>query len=161
MDADVKEHPTAVMGFARKGGEGYFEAVPSAASEARRWVGAYLQSVYRVHTRASADAVDDSRLAVTELVTNARREPTLFTLNGEPAVCVRVVECETVYRVEVYDGNPTPPPEVPECASETSTAGRGLFLVDAFVAERGCDPYTHPKTGRRGKCVWFTVPRGE
>lgn len=120
------------------------------------------------------DLMDEAELLVSELVTNAGRQRELFVINGDAHTRVRIVRESTVWRIEVYDGNPSPPPAPPvfddlvepdeDAGTDVdvmslSLSGRGLPLVDAFALERGWTPYTNPMTKRPGKCVWFTMAR--
>lgn len=144
----------AVMTFEPAGGKGFFAANSTAPREARRWVGAYFLAQGR------GDLMDDAELLVSELVTNALlHAPPLFEHNGEKQICVRMVRFPKVYRVEVYDGDPSAPPEHPSFAGSKRIHGRGLPLVDDLATERGWLPYTDPQTGAKGKCVWFTFER--
>lgn len=152
MDTDVTERPAAVMGCHKAGGVGLFRANPTAPGEARRWVKAY----FLAHAPRLAD---DAELLTSELVTNALLQPALFRRDGKPAICVKIVQGEGAYRIEVYDGTPAPPPERPECVDWDSETGRGLYTVDAVAAQRGWSSHVDQNTGITGKCVWFTLLR--
>ena len=87
--------------------------------------------------------VDNARLVVTELVTNA-------TLHGRPPISVRARRRPGLIRVEVEDGGQTLP--VLPLHSTDSMTGRGLALVAAVAAAWGVEP--GPK-GR--KVVWVDL----
>lgn len=145
------------MALNEYGGHALFAQDASAVSEARTWVVAYFRA------QGYADLAESARLAVSELMTNALREPALFEADGDKLVAVKIVRDRDVHRVEVYDGNPEPPPAesfLPD--EEDSLTGRGLLLVDAYVNQRGWTKYCEPATGKAsGKCVWFTLARPE
>ncbi|MEV7401719.1 ATP-binding protein [Streptomyces sp. NPDC091267] len=88
--------------------------------------------------------IDDIRLCVSELATNA-------VLHGVPpgrefAVGLRATE--ELMRLEVRDsGGGVPVVQQPE---ESNCSGRGLFLAGALAAEFGVDHHT------LGKTVWLT-----
>jgi serine phosphatase RsbU (regulator of sigma subunit) len=102
-------------------------------------------------TRALADrppsVVDDARLVVTELVTNA-------WLHGVPPVIVRLRQADGHVRVEVHDGGQSLP-VIPAHSTEAMT-GRGLALVAAVSAAWGVEPRE-----RGGKVVWADLAPGE
>ncbi|MEU8624878.1 ATP-binding protein [Streptomyces sp. NPDC048669] len=91
--------------------------------------------------------IDDIRLCVSELATNA-------VLHGVPpgrefAVLLRTTE--ELVRLEVRDsGSGLPVARQPE---EDSCSGRGLFLVGELAAEFGVDHHVV------GKTVWLTFEK--
>ena len=92
-----------------------------------------------------AGVVDNARLVVTELVTNA-------TLHGRPPLSVRVRRTGDRIRVEVEDAGPGMP--VLPLPSTESMTGRGLSLVAAVGAAWGVEP------GAPGhKVVWVDLDR--
>ncbi len=111
---------------------------PSAAGRARSWVAERL-SAWEVSA-----VVDDLRLVVSELVSNA-------VLYARTAVDVMLSIGEGVIELTVRDHNPRTPRPRPQQADEAATGGRGLVLVEALsddwgVAER-----------MAGKEVWFRL----
>lgn len=152
MGTKVTDRPAASMTFNAHGGKGLFTADRTAPSAARKWVASYFEAQDR------ADVVEDVKLLVSELVTNALRQLALFVVDGEDVICVRIVRGPKYYRVEVYDGNPEGIPTDPQLSDVTSKSGRGLPLVGAFAAQWGWTPYAEPD-GDEGKCVWFTILR--
>jgi serine phosphatase RsbU (regulator of sigma subunit) len=94
----------------------------------------------------AASLVDDARLVVTELVTNA-------CLHGEPPVTVRVRRVGSRVQVEVEDGGQSLP-VIPAHSTEAMT-GRGLALVAAVGAAWGVEAGTG-----RGKVVWAQLTEG-
>ena len=111
----------------------------TAAAEARAAVGA-------LDGRADADVLDDVRLLLSEVVTNAVRH------SGEPAgakigLCVSVTHGRV--RAEVIDGGrgfePTPR-DLPQLES----GGWGLHLVDRLADRWGVDRGRAPR-------VWFEI----
>lgn len=106
------------------------------AADARRFVERTL------HGWRCPDAVDDTRLLVSELVSNAVRHA------GTPVRLTLRLDDGRV-RVEVSDGAAgTPRPRLAEADSE---AGRGMFLMDQLARDWGVRPE------RRGKTVWFVL----
>lgn len=98
-----------------------------------------------LHTTPYADLVDDARLAVSELVTNA-----LVHAGTVIGLVVRADDHGVL--VEVHDGNPQLP-LVRRRAREAGT-GRGLHMVESLADEWGIAP-----DGERGKAVWFRLGR--
>ncbi|MEU6709651.1 ATP-binding protein [Streptomyces wuyuanensis] len=88
--------------------------------------------------------VDDARLIVSELVTNAIRH----TRTG--AVGVSVTRLSGHVRIVVTDDSSTLPARVPPAAD--AEAGRGLQLVDQLATRWGSQPLP---TGKR---VWAELP---
>ncbi|GLY86515.1 ATP-binding protein [Actinoallomurus iriomotensis] len=153
MSAHITETPVANMEFGDDGVRALFVKDTTAPGEARTWVAAY----FLAHGRA--DAISDARILVSELVTNALREATLFEVNGRAAIQATITRGPLAYRVGVYDGNPDPPPQPPETPALDTEAGRGLVLVAAIAARWGSTPFTDSARGHRGKYVWFELPR--
>jgi serine phosphatase RsbU (regulator of sigma subunit) len=91
--------------------------------------------------------VDDARLVVTELVTNA-------CLHGAPPIVVRVRRTDRGVRVEVQDGGHSLP-LIPAHSTEAMT-GRGLTLVAAVGAAWGVEP-----APAGGKVVWVELVDAE
>ena len=114
-------------------------AEPDAAGRARRFTTAALSD-------APADVVEDARLVVTELVTNA-------LLHGEAPVSVRALVLDGVYRLEVEDAG-RQLPLVP-ARSEDAMTGRGLALVSALASRWGVEPGEHG-----GKVVYAELAPG-
>lgn len=111
---------------------------PSAAGQARAWV------AERLAAWDVTGVVDDVRLVVSELVSNA-------VLHARTVIEVVLSIAEGVIELAVRDHNPrTPRPRV-QRADDAATSGRGLMLVEALsddwgVAER-----------MEGKEVWFRL----
>jgi serine phosphatase RsbU (regulator of sigma subunit)/anti-sigma regulatory factor (Ser/Thr protein kinase) len=112
---------------------------PGAVPRARAQVTSALSS-------RPAALVEDAKLVVTELVTNA-------LLHGRGPVAVRIVESGPTVRVEVEDADPGMP-VLPRHSPETMT-GRGLALVARLAASWGA--------GARGtgKVVWAELVEGD
>lgn len=146
------EPPAAGETAEAEGGEAEFAATNTAPREARKWVVAHL-----IADGADDGLADAGELLTSEVVTNALLQKPLRTAAGHAVIRVRIVPGAGVYRIEVYDGEPTAPPTSPGLPDQTCTSGRGLPLVDAYAAQRGWRPYVDPVTGQPGKCVWFTL----
>lgn len=125
--------------------ERLFARHASTVGRARTWVLNYLAD------RSVSDRVDDVRLCVSELVTNAIE-------HGTPVgrdILVRVTVVGDVLRVEVHDaGNGVPR----LCTvTEDDDHGRGLLLLDELADDWGVSHRQGP-----GKAVWaeftFTAP---
>lgn len=125
-------------------GEATYPKDPEAVAEARRFVADHLAQL----TPALTDSqLDDVRLIVSELVTNAVRYGT------EPGDRVRVVvtpAADTV-RIEVHDPERRRPHFKP--VSDERPGGRGLLIVEAIAARWGVDERPF------GKSVWAEVAR--
>lgn len=115
---------------------------PSSVGEARRWVGDLL-------TRWDlAAAIDDLRLVVSELVSNA-------VLHARTAVDVALSVGEGVIELAVRDRNPrTPRPRVADRGLD-ATGGRGLLLVQELSDDWGVSERMDSKE------VWFRVAAPE
>ena len=108
----------------------------SAVGVARRWVTDLLTEW------DLTDAVDDLRLVVSELVSNA-------VLHARTVIDVALSIAEGVLELSVSDRDPRTPRPRPQHPEELATGGRGLLLVaslsdDWGIAER-----------MTGKEVWF------
>ncbi|GAB2920269.1 ATP-binding protein [Streptomyces mayteni] len=117
---------------------------PEVVAAARQFVCEVLARL----TPALADSqIDDARLIVSELVTNAVRYGT------EPGDSVRVViaPAADVVRIEVHDTVRRRPRIKPE--SDERVRGRGLFIVEALAVRWGVDDRP------LGKAVWAEVAR--
>lgn len=89
-----------------------------------------------------AEAVDDSTLLVSELVTNA-------ILHARSPVDLVVRKVKGAVRIEVFDdGNGVPQPLH---ADHEDDAGRGLGLVEAVATRWGVDDID------AGQSVWFEI----
>lgn len=106
------------------------------AADARRFVERTLPEW------GCGEAVDEVRLLVSELVSNAVR-------HAGTRVRLVLTREEGTIRGEVSDGSPKAPR--PRLAEHDSEAGRGLFLLDQMAREWGVRPE------RQGKTVWFVL----
>lgn len=93
------------------------------------------------------DLVDDAKILVTEVLTNAIQHAA-----GSRDITVLAAWTQQVLHVEVHDGDSTSLPEVVLPAAATRTRGRGLPLVDALSAAWGWAPLQP-----HSKCVWFEL----
>ena len=110
-----------------------------AASVARTFVDDHSDSLPH-------DLVEDAKLLVTELVSNAVR-------HGRPEVFLRVSLQPPLIGIAVQDdGASVPTTEIkpPDTASAT---GRGLMIVDRMSSDWGVIPNDPPP----GKVVWFRL----
>ncbi|MGW8399632.1 ATP-binding protein [Streptomyces lydicus] len=115
---------------------------PEAPAAARRFVCEVLAH----HAPGLAEStVDDVRLIVSEMVTNAYRYGT------EPgdSVLVVIVPAVELVRIEVHDPRRKHPEYKPESAIRAR--GRGLFILDALAARWDVDDRPF------GKIVWAEV----
>lgn len=112
-------------------------AEPKMCRPARNFVGDYLRA------SGLAEVADDAALAVSEAFANALRHP-MKDATGKHIIIVRVLRVGGVVRIEVYDGNPNPPPTTPLEVGWNAEKGRGLHVID-HLAMRG----------------WFPVPGGK
>jgi anti-sigma regulatory factor (Ser/Thr protein kinase) len=87
------------------------------------------------------DQLQDIVLVVVELVTNAE-------LHTRSPKALAMSHGHATVRVEVADGDPTPP--VLQPPSTTRSGGRGICLVDAISTDWGVERY------RNGKSIWST-----
>ncbi|WP_203336367.1 ATP-binding protein [Nocardioides limicola] len=117
---------------------------PQSAAVARQWAAQVCERLGR------PELVDSTRIAITELVTNA-------LLHGEPPIVLEVGGTPQLPRFEVHDGSPRPPQLPPPLhdADELSTFGRGLQMVAMTSVAWGAT------TKPGGKSVWFVPAAGE
>jgi len=112
---------------------------PAAAAEARAAVGL-------LEGRADPDALDDVRLLVSEVVTNAVRH------SGSPAgtlIDLEIAARGDDVRVEVVDsGNGFAPR--PRATGQSQASGWGLHLVDRLARRWGVERSPRPR-------VWFEL----
>jgi len=111
---------------------------PSDVRRARDW------AALACHEIARSDLIECTRLAVSELVTNAQR-------HGAPPIVLWLTGTVEEPRFEVHDGSPRLPVE--RVAGEHESSGRGLLLVARASTAWGVE------TGADGKAVWFTPAR--
>ncbi|MCU1588421.1 MAG: hypothetical protein JWN31_1914, partial [Frankiales bacterium] len=112
---------------------------PVAVPQARTFVAGELTGV-------AADVVEDAKLVVTELVTNA-------LLHGNAPLTLRVLPSAAEVRVEVQDGSRVLP--VLPLQNLEAMTGRGLGLVAALSESWGVEPVPG------GKVVWAALsPEG-
>ncbi|MGW7364344.1 SpoIIE family protein phosphatase [Streptomyces sp. NPDC054841] len=112
-------------------------ATPASVSQARAFVGKSLISW------DCAQLVDDARLLVSEVVTNAIQ-------HGQGPVRLRMRRNSTELTVEVSDHSHHPPQ--PRLAAADDESGRGLILVDTLASSWGVRPTDD------GKTTWFSLP---
>jgi serine/threonine-protein kinase RsbW len=117
-------------------------AVPAAAATARREV------TRRLSARVAVNALEDVRLLLTELVTNALRHG---KVTAEDEIGVRAEVAEGTVRIEVHD--PGRNGEVEPRRPGARGGGYGLFLVDRLTSRWGVDH-------RDGTTVWAELPAG-
>lgn len=111
-------------------------AHPASTRAARAFVAEHLRSW------DLDDAIDDSTLLVSELVTNA-------ILHARSPVDLVVRKVRSAVRVEVFDDrNGVPQPVHPDHEDD---AGRGLGLVQAVATRWGVDDVD------QGKTTWFEI----
>ena len=112
---------------------------PSAVPAARRFAS---QAV--VDLGGDEEALDKTKLLVTELTTNA-----VMHAQSEIRLSVEPVDDDRV-RIEVRDDDPSP--IAPPCRPDPeATSGRGLWLVSALANAWGIN------RNARGKTIWFEV----
>lgn len=112
-----------------------FRRDPHDVAGARRFVAAVLTES---GVELDAAVVDVALLAVSELATNAiEHAESDFEVS---------VDVDSVVRIAVHDGSPTPP--VPRDASADDVSGRGMSIIDAV-----CDAWG-VVTEAAGKHVW-------
>ena len=109
------------------------------------------EAVFRQYVRLAChqrrrDALLDRVLLVTdELVSNSIRHAG----GPERFVEVAILPTQRGVRVEVSDGDPTPP--APRDATADDLSGRGLQVVTSIADEWGCD------SSEQGKTVWAEI----
>ncbi|MGW7092621.1 ATP-binding protein [Streptomyces sp. NPDC054874] len=133
------------------GGESYRLSLPNTAS-APRLARDFVTSLLEVSRHLGL--VDDARICVTELVTNAH----LHT--GTPRIRVHAaVNRKRVTVTVTDDGSPLCGALGAPGAGPEAEGGRGLVLVESLALAWGTrgDDRRHP--GR--KAVWFTLGRSE
>jgi len=111
---------------------------PAAAGQARRWL---TELLVRWDL---ADAADDLRVVVSELVSNA-------VLHARTILDVALSVAEGVLELSVSDRDPRSPRPRPQRSDDYATGGRGLVLVEALSDDWGIAE----RMG--GKEVWFRV----
>ncbi|WP_329386710.1 ATP-binding protein [Streptomyces sp. NBC_01716] len=129
------------------GGESYRLVVPNTAHAprlAREFVSALLD------VSGYATLVDDARICVSELVTNAHRHTRTRQIRVEAVVSRKRA---TVY---VCDSNPWALP-VPGEAQDVSEHGQGLRLVESIA--RGWGLTIYGGCSPSYKAVWFSLAR--
>ncbi|MFI2291258.1 ATP-binding protein [Streptomyces niveus] len=139
--------PTSPTTPHRHGGESYRLTVPSTAHAprlARDFVAGLLQ------VSGYALLVDDARLCVSELVTNAHRHTRTRRIRVEAVVNRKVA---TVY---VCDSNPWDLP-APGEAGAVQEGGQGLRLVESLARDWGATVYGGREPAY--KAVWFSLAR--
>lgn len=113
-----------------------------AASIARQFV-----ESNRDHLRS--DLIDDAKLLVSEIVTNA-------VLYGQPGITLALRVDPPCLGVIIVDEGPNQPQLPEHSPGPENTSGRGLLIVDALASSWGVIPATPPP----GKAVWFSlIPR--
>lgn len=132
------------------GGESYRLTVPNTA-HAPRLARDFISTL--LHVSGYAPVVDDGRLCVTELVTNAHRHTRTRQIRVEAVVNRKQA---TVY---VCDSNPWVLP-VPGGVSPGGVQedGQGLRLVESLARAWGLT--IHGGCVPAYKAVWFTLARG-
>ena len=120
-----------------------FAPAPSAATDARAKV------TERFGSRLAARVLEDVRLLVTELVTNALRHG---SLRKGDRVSLKASLADDMLRIEVRD--PGRDGEVaPRAPGARSGGGYGLYLVDKLAKRWGVDR-------QDGTLVWCELPSG-
>ncbi|MCL7376415.1 ATP-binding protein [Streptomyces sp. 35G-GA-8] len=133
-----------------QGGETYRLALPNTASAAKV-ARDFVTSLLGVNRHRGL--VDDARLCVTEVVTNAHRH------THTSLIRVHVTVDHKQATVSVADDRPwafpVPAEPVAVCVGREQEGGRGLMLVDSLARAWGFTIYG----GRspRLKAVWFTL----
>lgn len=92
----------------------------------------------------NAQVMDDAKLLVSELVTNALQ-------HGTPPISM-CVECDAIdgLRISVSDGDRSDP--IPRQAAPDAESGRGMRLVDVISDQWGIDHHDGD-----GKDIWFRL----
>ncbi|MFI6083951.1 ATP-binding protein [Streptomyces sp. NPDC051217] len=138
---------TTPMPTPLQGGEIYRLAVPNTAA-APKIARDFLDSVLRVSRHGSL--MDDARLCVTELVTNAHRH------TQTPLIRVTVAVNRKRITVYVTDDTPwsLPAPNLNPTEHELG-CGQGVFLLDRVAETWGSTIYGGLTPSH--KAVWFTL----
>ncbi|MEV1048026.1 ATP-binding protein [Streptomyces sp. NPDC049916] len=134
------------------GGESYRLTLPNTAN-APRLARDFLTSLLRLSRHPGL--VDDARLCVTELVTNAHRH------TRTPLIRVHVtVNRKRVTVAVTDDGGPAGTPFTPASRPDPEReSGRGLVLVESLALAWGTGTGGERYPGRT--VVWFTLGRPE
>ena len=117
-------------------------AAPTAATTAR------CEMTRRLSQRVSGGALEDVRLLLTELVTNALRHS---AVRPEDEIGVRAEVADGTVRIEVHD--PGRDGEVEQRKPGSRGGGYGLFLVDQLTSRWGVER-------RNGTTVWAELASG-
>lgn len=117
-------------------------AVPAAAVTARSEV------TRRLAKRVTGGVLEDVRLLLTELVTNALRHG---AVEPDDEIAVRAEVAGGTVRIEVHDPGRNGPVEPREPG--THGGGYGLYLVERLTREWGVER-------RNGTVVWAELPAG-
>ncbi|MEV8401342.1 ATP-binding protein [Streptomyces niveus] len=139
--------PPATIPALHRGGESYRLVVPSTAHAprlAREFVTVLL------HVSGYTPLVDDARLCVSELVTNAHRHTRTRRIRVEAVVNRKLA---TVY---VCDNNPWDLP-APGEGGVVQEGGQGLRLVESLARDWGATVYGGREPAY--KAVWFSLAR--
>jgi anti-sigma regulatory factor (Ser/Thr protein kinase) len=119
-----------------------FEAVPTAATHAR------TEMTERFASRLATRVLEDVRLLVTELITNALRHG---SLRNDDRVSLKAWLTGDILRIEVRD--PGRAGDVTPRQPGQRDGGYGLYLVEQLTKRWGVDC-------RDGTVVWCEVPSG-
>lgn len=95
-----------------------------------------------------AGMIDDAKLLVSELVTNA-------VLHGRPDITLRLRLGPPSIGFSVHDDGPSIPSDVASAPDPEATGGRGLMIVDQLASSWGVVVSDPPP----GKSVWFRLDR--
>jgi anti-sigma regulatory factor (Ser/Thr protein kinase) len=117
-------------------------ALPSAATTAR------LEVTRRLSQRVTVGVLDDVRLLLTELITNALRHA---GLRPGDEIGVKAELTDDTVRLEVHDPGRDGP--ISQRAPDARDGGYGLFLVDSLTTEWGVER-------RDGTTVWAELAVG-
>jgi anti-sigma regulatory factor (Ser/Thr protein kinase) len=144
MDAPAVDNADSIVLAARPNAVGLSRAMVAAAM--KRW--------------GLARMTDDAVLIVSELVANAVQATGSVAerlpwehLRDVGMIKVQIARRNSCVLVEVWDNDPTTPPELRNAPPEAES-GRGLMIVDALAARWGHYP------SRGGKIVWAQVGDG-
>lgn len=98
------------------------------------------------HVHLAPDVVDDAKLLVSEIVTNA-------VLHGQPPVTLALRVDPPGLGVMVVDAGGAQPDASPARPDPSQQSGRGLLIVAALASAWGISPTSPPP----GKAVWFEL----